>query len=245
MNFNLYFCIGMEYTYEWYTIPKPYELPSRITWLMTEINSGDGTRRKQAEQELNPILQSIGITVLDHVYNISSKIVTGNRKTGELIYGTFMCISRHLCTCFTTVGNYISAEDSSTTGDLKAIGIIPFTMYFSDIKLTTTENNTYVIHHVNTYKMNIGNIPGFMFRWYPSETIGIRISDIKKIKFPLFGISNKKLFIPEHSYFIEGSHQELYGYPFHFFNSEQEFINDLPNENYKTNAIWNATCRTK
>lgn len=244
MNFNLYFCIGMEYTYEWYTIPEPYELPTRINWLMNEINSGDSTRRKTAEEEINPILQNIGITVLEHVYNISSKIVTGNRKTGEIMYGIFMCISRHLCICFTTIGEYITAADSSSIGDLNSIGIIPTKMYMSNVNLILT-NDTYVIQYINTYKMNIGNIPGFMFRWYPSETIGIRLTDLKKSKLPLFGISNKKLFIPEHSYFIEGSHQELYDYSFHFFNSENEFVDGIPNENYKTNAIWNATCRTK
>ena len=232
----------MEYTYEWYTIPEPYELPPRINGWLDDINSGNQERRRQAETQINPILQQLGLTVLQHVFNINPVIVTGNRKTGEIIYGTFICITRHLCLSLTTIGKYITKEDSVANGDVNSFGIIPDKMYFSDLKIIEDENDNIIIQHLNTYKMSTGNLSGFIFRWHPSETLGIRLTN-KSYSSPLFGISKKKFFIPEHSYFVEGSHQELYEYPFHFFASESAQVDGIDNENYKTNAIWNATCR--
>lgn len=215
----------MEYTYEWYTIPKPFELPDLINNLMSNISghSPSDPNRINAQNTLNDILKPIGEFVLEKTIRHENTTGIANR------YGYYVCITKHLCSCFTIIG-------SGGSGNIIEE---PIKMYFTDVKLkqeNEDDNIIIKITHLNTYKMNTGNLPGFIFKWNFGETIGIQILGTSRK--PLFGISQKKILVPEHSYFIEGSHQELYDYPFHFFNSENEFVDGIPNENYITNGLY-------
>lgn len=233
----------VEYTYKSYTIPGPNKLPvyfTRLITIMNEYKMGSAERR-EAENELFPQLQQIGCYVLQGIFGTLSNC------------HAYICVTRHLCTCFACTGikNHL-----------------PTKMYFCDVQLHDNKQPENAkqpeedpddkswypngenweaknivdwtpelcIDDVRAWKMTTGLIPSLEF-WYDiGITVGMRpIADANR-KQPMFGVTNKKLLVPPHSYFVEGSHQELYEYPYYFFDSNNPEVNSYPNENWKTNG---------
>lgn len=226
---------SVVYTYKSYTVPGPNELPIYFTRLITIMNDykSGSTERSAAERKLFPELQEIGNKILEGIYGTTSNC------------HAYICATRHLCTCFACSG---------------IINSIPSEMYFCDVQLhdinqpeEPTDNNSWYpngidwnidkivnwtpnlyIDDVHVWKMTTGLIPSLEIWYNTSKTIGMRpITDANK---PIFGVTGKKLLVPPHSYFVEGSHQELYEYPYYFFPSEYPEVNGYPNENWKTNG---------
>ena len=82
------------YTYKSYTIPGPNELPiyfTRLITIMNQYKSGSAERRA-AENELFPQLRDIGRYVLRGIFGTTSKC------------NAYICVTRHLCTCFACTG---------------------------------------------------------------------------------------------------------------------------------------------
>lgn len=210
------------YTYKSYTIPGPNELPLyfiRLITIMNQYKSGSPERRA-AENELFPQLREIGRYVLRGIFGTTSKC------------NAYICVTRHLCTCFACTGvkNHIPTE-----------------MYFCDVQLHDVNEPSEPsdedvwepdiwIDDVHVWKMSTGLIPSLELWYDTGVTVGMRpVADANKRE-PMFGVTNKKLLVPPHSYFVEGSHQELYGYPYYFFLSESPEVNGYPNENWKVNG---------
>ena len=231
------------YTYKSYTIPGPNELPvyfTRLITIMNEYKMGSAERRA-AENELFPHLREIGRYVLRGIFGTTSKC------------NAYICATRHLCTCFACTGvtNKIPSEiyfcdvqlhDTNQPEDAKQPEEDPDDKSWypngedwkaKDIVEWTPE---LCINDVRTWKMSTGLIPSLEFWYDTGVTVGIRpIADANKRE-PMFGVTNKKLVVPPHSYFVEGSHQELYEYSYYFFLSESPEVNGYPNENWKVNG---------
>lgn len=103
-------------------------------------------------------------------------------------------------------------------------------MYFFDIDVELDlENmgNDMIIKEIKVYKINNGNVPNLNFI-EAGHTVGYAIGnpgDVMPEKLPIIGISNKKLFLPKLSFFIEGPHINLY---------KQNYIFDWKYENYNS-----------
>lgn len=186
---------------------------------MNQYKSGS-PERQAAENELFPQLREIGRYVLRGIFGTTSKC------------NAYICATRHLCTCFACTG--VTNHE-------------PTEMYFCDVKLydanepsEPTDEDVWEpnihIDDVHVWKMTTGLIPSLELWYDTGVTVGMRpVADANKRE-PMFGITNKKLLVPPHSYFVEGSHQELYEYPYYFFLSESPEVNGYPNENWKTNG---------
>lgn len=210
------------YTYKSYTVPGPNELPVYFTRLITIMNQykSGSAERQAAENELFPQLREIGRYVLRGIFGTTSNC------------NAYICATRHLCTCFACTGvrNHLPTE-----------------MYFCDVKLYDAnepsepsdedvwEPNIH-IDDVHVWKMTTGLIPSLELWYDTGVTVGMRpVADANRRE-PMFGITNRKLLVPPHSYFVEGSHQEIYEYPYYFFLSESPEVNGYPNENWKVNS---------
>ena len=245
----------IEYTYDEYTITGEQELPAYLQRLLVMLN-GTRDERNVAEPILKTITPQIGVALTQQLYGIqlypagNPTPVTNGRQQNELMYGVCVCITRHLCTAIICYGKY-DAYIPTLTGNQK--GIHPLNIWYIDAHVRDENpesdsleaaDHPLVIERAHCWKMSLGAIPSIEFHWIPSETVGIKAVDATTAKTPLFGITGKKLLVPPHSYFVDGSHQELYEYPYYFFNSEKPVVDGLPNENWKTNATIGNFYRT-
>lgn len=87
-------------------------------------------------------------------------------------------------------------------------------MYFVDIDvdLENSTSQTINVKQIKAYKMNMGSVPDLKTT-VKNYTVGYTFgspADKMPYKLPIIGISNKKLFLPRLSFFIEGPHVNLY-----------------------------------
>lgn len=138
------------------------------------------------------LFNTIGIEVCERTYNIK---ITNTMNSNLKKYRIYISFTKHICCS-------ISAEfiNNKITR-----------MYFSDITVIK-EDNDYIIKEIKSYKINIGNVPNLRYIAENSSTYGIKFGTLISMpyKIPLIGLSNKKLFLPQRSSFIEGLHVNIY-----------------------------------
>ena len=126
-------------------------------------------------------------------------------------------------------------------------------MYFVDIDvdLRKSTSQTINIREIKAYKLNTGNVPDLKII-SENFTVGIVFGspgNAMPEKLPIIGISNKKLFLPNLSFFIEGPHVNLYkqNYIFdwkyaNYYNEQNPTDND---EDEIEKAAYDYNCTTE
>ena len=122
-------------------------------------------------------------------------------------------------------------------------------MYYFDIDVDVDledKNKDMIIKEIKVYKINNGNVPNLNFI-EKGHTVGYAIGnpgDVMPEKLPIIGISNKKLFLPKLSFFIEGPHINLYKqnyiFDWKYYVDESLGINnasDISNYNKNTENV--------
>lgn len=223
----------MEYTYSSYQVPATTQLPYVIWQLLTEVLKG-GTARNNAWNKLKNYFESIVKLVAERFFSVT--LTSGNG-----IYSVYVCVTRHLACAFLSQNTekiyfcVIQLVDVNQPTDesapLQPLDGIPVTgieypapswtplLEIKDVriwKLTTAD----------THKMKLsrtGNVIGI----YPTGLASNKT-------FPLLGLTEKKLIVPPCSFFIEGMHVDIFGYPYVFLQAytTQTYI---VNENWYTN----------
>lgn len=243
----------MEYTYSSYQVPATTQLPYVIWQLLSEVSRG-GNPRNVALGKLDLLFygdtdktyKAICQLVAEKFFNVELDRVTKGH------FSVYVCVTRHLVSIFLTRGNG-NANVTNTVSE----------MYFCDVQITdnnqppdidqpidgipavdkaTNKQKVYPaptwtpsleIKEMRFWKMNLADTNALFFSWNTSTAIGIRSN---KKKFPLLGITEKKLIVPPSSFFMEGMHVDCYGYPYEFLQvySSSAYI---ANENWLTNYI--------
>ena len=142
------------------------------------------------------------------------------KESGEKQYNIYISFTKHTCCA-------MSAE-------LIKKKIVR--MYFSDVEVIK-ENDEYKITEIKSYKYNTGNIPDIQYFANSNSTFGLKFTNYTTLpyKLPLIGISNKKVFLPPRSCFLEGNHEDLYIQPYLFDWTTDNDPYNIIFENLKSN----------
>lgn len=173
--------------------------------------------RRMGNTERNQMFEYIGLQVCQYTYN---KLL--EKGSGQQKYRIYITFTKHTCCC-------MSAEIINN-------GITQ--MWFSDVEVIKKDEN-YIIREIKSYKMNKGEVPELIYFAENSSTYGLKFtkSTVMPYKWPLLGISNKKMFLPPRSMFLEGNHQDVYVQPYLF-----NWISDNdPNQDIYENLLSNPS----
>ena len=173
--------------YDKYQIDRPRD-PNKVYDKDKSCNSND-PEYVYTKSYLDSKLSILAKVACEYVFNKKLKSDGNAYKVCIEFTKHFLCI----CLCW---------ESSSKS------------LYFVDIDvdLKNSTPETIKIREIKAYKLNTGNVPDLKII---SEdfTVGIVFGspgNRMPEKLPIIGISNKKLFLPKLSFFIEGPHVNLY-----------------------------------
>ena len=218
----------MEYTYSTYQVPVTSQLPYVIWQLLTEVKKG-GTARNNAWNKLKNYFEIIAKLVAERFFDILLKSSTGGN------YRVYVCVTRHLVCAFLSQ----NAQE----------------VYFCNIQVVDTEQpeaappqpldgipESDVEYPAPNWtpSLEIGNVRAW--RLTMADTYNMKISQTgntvgihpKNKKFPVLGMTEKKLIVPPCSFFVEGMHVDIFEYPYVFLQAYQTNTYTV-NENWYTN----------
>lgn len=192
-------------------------IPYRIEYDTYRINRPNESLHKEVRNKRD-LFKKIGEKVCQYTYNIDKELV--EKESDVKQYNIYISFTKHTCCA-------MSAE-------LIKKKIVR--MYFSDIEVIK-ENGEYKIIEIKSYKYNTGNIPDIQYFANSNSTFGLKFTNSTNLpyKLPLIGISNKKVFLPPRSCFLEGKHEDLYIQPYVFDWTTDNDPYNVIFENLKSN----------
>lgn len=215
----------MEYTYSTYQVPAKSQLPYVIWQLLTEVMKGGSARNNAWNNHLKPYFEEIAKLVAERFFGIS--LITGNG-----VYRVYICVTRHLVCAF------LSQNAQK--------------VYFCNIQIVDTEQRTqqpldgipetgvdypapnwtpsFKVEDVRIWKLVTADTHNMEIS-RTGSTVGVYP---KNKKFPVLGMTEKKLIVPPCSFFVEGMHVDIFKYPYVFLQAYQSNTYTV-NENWYTN----------
>ena len=191
--------------------------PYRIEYDTYRINRPNKSLYAEVRNK-KELFREIGKKVCQYTYNIDKEL--SEERTNGNQYNIYISFTKHTCCA-------MSAE---------LINKKIVRMYFSDIEVIK-ENGIYKITEIKSYKYNTGNVPEIQYFADKGSTFGLKFTTKTTLpyKLPLIGISNKKVFLPPRSYFLEGKHENLYIQPYLFDWTKDGDPNNTIFENLQSN----------
>ena len=234
----------MEYTYSSYQVPYETRLPYYIWyWLwQTSLNN------RQMLNTIANMLKEIGLPVANKFFGMRN-VKLNKPNNGRNAY---MCATRHLISMFTTYN-----ENNDTTKrvmhfwNLQVVDMNQLEGYEQPFDGVPEEGVTYrkpdwtpafVVHDIRAWKMSTDTVSNLQLFWDSGSLIGIRPVRNPRT-YPVFGITQKKLVVPDASILLEGMHINIFEYPYVFLqnykpsNDPDTSLAYVTNENWLTNAI--------